>query len=58
MIEKGFSGWMDLRRCSKEQMNGSDNERWHGLLQKTTGVSDESRDEDAEEMVGENSDSR
>ncbi len=26
MIERGLSGWMDERRCLKEQMNGSDGE--------------------------------
>lgn len=30
-----------------EQMNGSNSEQWHGLLQKKRGVSPESRDEDS-----------
>lgn len=47
MIERGLSGRMDERRCLKEQMNGRDSERWHGLLQKKRGVSTESRDEDS-----------
>lgn len=37
MIERGLNGRMDgLKTCLKEQMNGSDREQWHGLLQKKT----------------------
>lgn len=44
MIERGLSRRAIERRCLEEQMNGSDSERWHGLLQKKTEVS---RDEDS-----------
>lgn len=39
---------MDERRCLREQMNGSDSEQCHGLLQKKRGVSTASRDEHSE----------
>ena len=50
--ETGISGRMDERRCLKPQMNGSDSERWRGLLQKKRGASTESRDEDSRRVGG------
>lgn len=55
MIERGISGCKDERRCLKEQMNGSDSERWHGLLQKNAGGRGRQRKaalKTAEEKVG------